>query len=141
MRNPVSTMIQMHGGQQICVIPFTFCSCYEAKLLFPNKLSPFESFRYVLIAYHGLYHRIYTRTNITLMIASVWAFSFGIMVPPLTESWGKLGKNNETKSCTILRYLLAGSAMVAGYSLIRFSFKNSKQLKDAELLNRGLGVS
>ena len=60
-------------------------------------------FRYVLIAYHGHYHRIYTKTNIALMIVGVWAFSFGIMVPPLAGIWGRLGEKKETFSCTILR--------------------------------------
>jgi len=82
------------------LFPFFFYGNVAASLM---SMVAITINRYVLIAYHGLYHRIYTRTNITLMIASVWAFSFGIMVPPLTESWGKLGKNNETKSCTILR--------------------------------------
>jgi hypothetical protein len=40
--------------------------------------------------------------NIWLMIAFVWMFSFGMMVPPLVEVWGSLGLHEPTFSCTIL---------------------------------------
>ena len=58
--------------------------------------------RYVLIGYHASYLRIYTKTNIFLMILGVWVFSFGMMVPPLAEIWGYLGYKEDTFSCTIL---------------------------------------
>ena len=41
--------------------------------------------RYVLITYHGSYHQIYSRVNILLMVTLVWAFSFGMILPPLIE--------------------------------------------------------
>ena len=39
------------------------------------------------------------------MIFFVWAFSFGIMAPPLAEVWGKFGLKESTFSCTILMYV------------------------------------
>ena len=39
-----------------------------------------------------------------LMVAGVWIFSFGLLVPPLLEVWGTLGLDPPTFSCTILRY-------------------------------------
>ena len=61
------------------------------------------SFRYVLISCHANYGRIYSQTNIFLMIAFAWTFSFGILVPPLAEVWGTFGLKEKTFSCTILR--------------------------------------
>ena len=45
----------------------------------------YDLFRYVLITYHGSYHQIYSRVNILLMVTLVWAFSFGMILPPLIE--------------------------------------------------------
>ena len=39
----------------------------------------------MLITYHGSYHQIYSRINILLMVTLVWAFSFGMILPPLIE--------------------------------------------------------
>ena len=70
--------------------------------MFPNNII-FITSRYVLISCHASYSRIYSRSNIFLMIVFVWAFSFGMLVPPLTETWGRLGYDNATFSCTILK--------------------------------------
>ena len=69
--------------------------CYAVILYF--------SLRYVLITYHGRYNHIYSRVNILLMIFTVWAFSFGMILPPLLEVWGTLGLDRATFSCTILK--------------------------------------
>ena len=37
------------------------------------------------------------------MLLIVWVFSFGMMIAPLAEVWGKLGLDDPTFSCTILR--------------------------------------
>lgn len=57
----------------------------------------------MLISCHASYGRIYSRVNIAVMVAAVWAFSFGMLVPPLAEVWGRLGLNEATFSCTILK--------------------------------------
>ena len=57
----------------------------------------------LLISCHANYSRIYSGVNIGLMIGFVWFFSFGMMVPPLAEVWGKLGLDEQTFSCTILK--------------------------------------
>ena len=62
-----------------------------------------SSFRYVLISCHANYSRIYSKLNIFLMIVFVWAFSFGMLVPPVAEVWGRMGLDESTFSCTILK--------------------------------------
>jgi hypothetical protein len=61
----------------------------------------------VLISCHAHYSRIYSRTNIALMIVAVWVFSFGMLVPPLADLWGTLGLEESTFSCTILRSVIS----------------------------------
>ena len=82
-----------------------FCSnnfeCFHEFLLIFCFL--FSHCRYILISCHANYSRIYSGVNIGLMIGFVWFFSFGMMVPPLAEVWGKLGLDEQTFSCTILK--------------------------------------
>ncbi|KAF4532827.1 hypothetical protein B566_EDAN002678 [Ephemera danica] len=59
--------------------------------------------RYILIACHSLYDRLYTKRYIFLMILFAWLFSFSMMIPPLVGAWGQLGLDPPTFSCTILR--------------------------------------
>lgn len=95
--------------------------------------------RYVLIAHHHRYDRIYQPRNIALMIAFVWAFSFAILIPPLIRSWGQFGYSPETFSCTILRlngrspkkflflfgFLLPCIVIVLSYSCIFYRVRQS----------------
>lgn len=37
------------------------------------------------------------------MIALIWLFSFGMMIPPLFGLWGRLGLDPPSFSCTILK--------------------------------------
>ena len=69
--------------------------------------------RYVLISYHGYYTYIYSRLNILIMVGVVWAFSFGMILPPLLEVWGTL-------------------ALTGKHSLVQFSSKFSYKTLDIE---------
>lgn len=59
--------------------------------------------RYTLILHPGRYSKIYTPLSLALQLFAIWAFSFGIMLLPLFEVWGRLGLDEETFSCTILK--------------------------------------
>lgn len=58
--------------------------------------------RYILIAHHHLYNKLYTRASIWLQMLSAWVIAFLIMLMPLAQIWGKLGLDETTFSCTIL---------------------------------------
>lgn len=60
-------------------------------------------FRYVLISRSDIYPRLYTSRGITMMLIGIWVISFSLLLPPLTEVWGRLGFDEKTFSCTILR--------------------------------------
>ncbi|XP_063992455.1 protein trapped in endoderm-1 [Diachasmimorpha longicaudata] len=59
--------------------------------------------RYVLISKPEIYPRIYTTRGITLMLIAIWGLSFSLLLPPLTGIWGRLGHDQQTFSCTILK--------------------------------------
>ncbi|XP_059468527.1 protein trapped in endoderm-1-like [Neocloeon triangulifer] len=88
-------------GETLCsLFPFFFYGNVAVSLL---SMVAITINRYILIACHGLYDRVYSRTSIILQMLFAWAFSFSIMIPPLVGAWGRLGYHEATFSCTILR--------------------------------------
>ena len=70
-------------GTTLCrIFPFFFYGNVAASLM---NMVAITVNRYVLISCHGYYATIYSRTNIVLMVLTVWAFSFGMILPPLIE--------------------------------------------------------
>eukprot|EP00088_Acartia_fossae_P022620 TRINITY_DN2377_c0_g1_i2.p1 TRINITY_DN2377_c0_g1~~TRINITY_DN2377_c0_g1_i2.p1 ORF type:complete len:372 (+),score=85.47 TRINITY_DN2377_c0_g1_i2:100-1215(+) len=126
-------------GDTMCrLYPFFFYGNVGASLI---NMVAITINRYVLIACPGSYGRIYSRSNILLMISGVWMFSFGLMVPPLVEVWGTLGLDPATFSCTILRdeddrspkkflflfgFLLPCIAIIVCYSAIFYRVRQSR---------------
>lgn len=125
-------------GPELCrVFPFFFYGNVAASLM---NMVAITVNRYVLISYHGSYHQIYSRTNILAMVAIVWLFSFGMILPPLIEVWGTLGLDSATFSCTILKkdgkspkkflfifgFLLPCIAIILCYSAIFYRVRQSR---------------
>jgi hypothetical protein len=57
-------------------------------------------YRYIMIAHHNVYSRIYTKLWIGAMIAFCWVLSFGMQVPTLLGVWGELQHYN-TEGCRV----------------------------------------
>jgi len=125
-------------GPELCrIFPFFFYGNVAASLM---NMVAITVNRYVLITYHGSYHQIYSRVNILLMVTLVWAFSFGMILPPLIEVWGTLGLDSATFSCTILKkdgkspkkflfifgFLLPCIAIILCYSAIFYRVRQSR---------------
>jgi len=125
-------------GPTLCrIFPFFFYGNVAASLM---NMVAITVNRYVLITYHGRYNHIYSRVNILLMIFTVWAFSFGMILPPLIEVWGTLGLDRATFSCTILKkngtspkkflfifgFLLPCVAIILCYSAIFYRVRQSR---------------
>jgi len=125
-------------GSALCrVFPFFFYGNVAASLI---NMVAITVNRYILITYHGSYHAIYSRANILIMVAGVWAFSFGMILPPLVEVWGTLGLDPTTFSCTILKkdgkspkkflfifgFLLPCLAIILCYSAIFYRVRQSR---------------
>ncbi|XP_075976949.1 G-protein coupled receptor moody-like [Anticarsia gemmatalis] len=58
--------------------------------------------RYIMISHPSLYPKIYTSRYLSMMIACLWAFPFGILIPTCLEVWGKFSLDTVTGSCTII---------------------------------------
>uniref|UniRef100_T1IMW7 G-protein coupled receptors family 1 profile domain-containing protein n=1 Tax=Strigamia maritima TaxID=126957 RepID=T1IMW7_STRMM len=58
--------------------------------------------RYVMIAHQQLYPRFYQFRSLTAMIAAIWIFSFGTLVPTLLGVWGRFGFDPKVGTCSIL---------------------------------------
>ncbi|CAB3247175.1 unnamed protein product [Arctia plantaginis] len=58
--------------------------------------------RYILISHPRQYVKIYTKRNLCLMIASLWLFSFGALIPTCLGVWGRFSLDTVTGSCTII---------------------------------------
>ncbi|XP_058792835.1 G-protein coupled receptor moody isoform X2 [Phymastichus coffea] len=59
--------------------------------------------RYIMIAHHGLYGRVYKKQWIALMIFFCWAFSYGMQIPALVGSWGSFAYDSNLETCSIVR--------------------------------------
>ncbi|XP_063872419.1 protein trapped in endoderm-1-like [Scylla paramamosain] len=136
-------------GDALCsVFPFFFYGNVATSLL---NMVAITVNRYILIAHHNLYDRVYRQHFIYLMIAFIWLFSFGMMVPPLLGVWGQLGLDPPTFSCTILKsngsspkkflflfgFLLPMIAIIACYSAIYYKVKQSRRNVAAHTNNCG----
>jgi len=134
-------------GSEMCrLFPFFFYGNVAASLM---NMVAITINRYILISCHANYSRIYSGVNIGLMIGFVWFFSFGMMVPPLAEVWGKLGLDEQTFSCTILKvndhspkkflmifgFLMPCIVIIACYSAIFLKVRQSRKNVQAHMNN------
>lgn len=96
--------------------------------------------RYILIMWHSVYARLYSRAHILLMVLLVWLTGFSLLVPPLVGAWGCLGLEPRSFSCTILKkdgaspkklvfvvgFALPCTVMAAAYSCIYWRVRRSR---------------
>ncbi|XP_066584035.1 G-protein coupled receptor moody isoform X2 [Prorops nasuta] len=59
--------------------------------------------RYIMIAHHGIYQRVYKKYWIATMIMFCWLFSYGMQVPTLLGIWGKFDYDKNLETCSIVR--------------------------------------
>ena len=125
-------------GPVLCrLFPFFFYGNVAASLM---SMVAITVNRYVLIAFHGYYRKIYTYRNIIIMLFAVWTFSFGMIFPPLVDIWGTLGLDEATFSCTIKKlngkspkkflflvaFLLPSISISLCYSAIFYKVRSSR---------------
>ncbi|KAG5682437.1 hypothetical protein PVAND_011789 [Polypedilum vanderplanki] len=58
--------------------------------------------RYIMIAHHSIYARIYKKINVYAMIIFCWIFSYGFQIPTLLSKWGQFGYDEKLETCSIL---------------------------------------
>ncbi|XP_012256317.2 G-protein coupled receptor moody isoform X2 [Athalia rosae] len=59
--------------------------------------------RYIMIAHHGLYAKVYKKHWIASMILVCWCFSYGMQVPTLLGAWGKFDYDVNLETCSIVK--------------------------------------
>ncbi|XP_075158497.1 G-protein coupled receptor moody isoform X2 [Haematobia irritans] len=57
--------------------------------------------RYVMIAHHNSYGKIYKRHWIAAMIVFCWVFSYGMQLPTLVGAWGTFAYDEKLGTCSI----------------------------------------
>lgn len=101
--------------------------------------------RYILIAWHGLYSKIYKPLYIIFQIICFWLIAFFMMLPPLIGIWGEMGLDEQTFSCTILSkdgksmkkflfligFLVPCLVIIISYSCIYITVKRQKTKLEA----------
>ncbi|XP_055912322.1 G-protein coupled receptor moody [Eupeodes corollae] len=58
--------------------------------------------RYIMIAHHSAYAKIYKRHWIGVMIAFCWLFAYGMQLPTLFAVWGKFDYDARLGTCSIM---------------------------------------
>lgn len=87
-----------------CLLITKLFECFHSTyFILKNKVNFMYVHRYVLISRAEIYSKIYTNRGITLMLIAIWTISFSLLVPPLLGVWGRLGLDEATFSCTILK--------------------------------------
>ncbi|XP_037943819.1 G-protein coupled receptor moody isoform X3 [Teleopsis dalmanni] len=66
--------------------------------------------RYVMIAHHSCYEKIYKKHWIALMLIFCWMFSYGMQLPTLLGVWGTFGYDPKLGTCSIMNDELGHSS-------------------------------
>ncbi|XP_076304625.1 protein trapped in endoderm-1-like isoform X1 [Tachypleus tridentatus] len=126
-------------GDTLCFLfPFFFYGNVAASLM---SMTAITINRFILINHPNKYEQIYKKRYIALMIAFSWIFSFVLLVPTLTSSWGTFGLDPETFSCTILKlhgkspkkflfvlgFLIPCVVIIISYSCIFFKVRRTRE--------------
>ncbi|KAK2721873.1 protein trapped in endoderm-1-like [Artemia franciscana] len=90
----------VHGDGLCKTFPFFFYGNVGTSLM---SMVAITLNRFVLISSPSWYDKIYKAKHNLVMIAGIWLFSFGILLPTMFDSWGTFGLDAPTFSCTILK--------------------------------------
>ncbi|CAF4875567.1 unnamed protein product [Pieris macdunnoughi] len=88
-----------HGGALCKLVPFLRYGNVGVSLL---SIALITLNRYIMIAHHSWYSRVYRKHNIALMIVFSWMFSYGMQIPTLLGVWGKFDYDAELGTCSIV---------------------------------------
>ncbi|XP_068628487.1 G-protein coupled receptor moody isoform X2 [Battus philenor] len=88
-----------HGGALCKLVPFLRYGNVGVSLL---SIALITLNRYIMIAHHSWYARVYRKYNIALMIVFSWMFSYGMQIPTLLGIWGKFDYDPELGTCSIM---------------------------------------
>lgn len=88
-------------GELLCrVIPFIQYGNIGVSLL---CIAMITINRYIMIAHHSIYSKVYKRLWIGVMIGFCWLFSYGMQLPTFFKVWGAFGYDPNLRTCSILK--------------------------------------
>ncbi|XP_061718408.1 G-protein coupled receptor moody-like isoform X1 [Cydia pomonella] len=88
-----------HGDVLCKLVPFLRYGNVGVSLL---SIALITLNRYIMIAHHSCYGRVYRKYNIALMIVFSWMFAYGMQIPTLIGIWGKFDYDKELGTCSIV---------------------------------------
>ncbi|XP_063385334.1 G-protein coupled receptor moody-like isoform X1 [Cydia fagiglandana] len=88
-----------HGDVLCKLVPFLRYGNVGVSLL---SIALITLNRYIMIAHHSCYARVYRKYNIALMIVFSWLFAYGMQIPTLIGIWGKFDYDKELGTCSIV---------------------------------------
>ncbi|XP_063625411.1 G-protein coupled receptor moody-like isoform X1 [Cydia splendana] len=88
-----------HGDVLCKLVPFLRYGNVGVSLL---SIALITLNRYIMIAHHSWYGRVYRKYNIALMIVFSWMFAYGMQIPTLIGIWGKFDYDKELGTCSIV---------------------------------------
>lgn len=59
--------------------------------------------RYIMIAHHAIYSKVYKKYWIAAMIMFCWVFSYGMQIPTLLKVWGRFDYDPNLETCSIVK--------------------------------------
>lgn len=89
----------VHGDDLCIVFPYIRYANVGLSLM---SIATITINRYVLIVHTSVYERMYQKKFIGLTIATIWVFSFAMLLPTLFGKWGKFGFDPKILNCSIL---------------------------------------
>lgn len=97
-------------------------------------------FRYIMIAHHSWYSRVYRKHNIALMIVFSWMFSYGMQIPTLLGIWGKTCRANNLLFYSIRYYRIklkvSLNLIISFWSLLRWLAQTKNTKNDHNIRNK-----
>ncbi|XP_067638557.1 G-protein coupled receptor moody isoform X3 [Eurosta solidaginis] len=127
-----------HGSFLCKLIPFIQYGNIGVSLL---CIAMITMNRYVMIAHHGYYGKIYRKHWIAVMIVFCWAFSYGMQLPTLLGVWGKFDYDIRLETCSIMNdnhgrsskttlfitaFIIPGIVIIACYTKIFWVVRQSE---------------
>ncbi|GBP41817.1 G-protein coupled receptor moody [Eumeta japonica] len=93
----------LHVVSYIKVIEDVIMLVSDPPHVFHSRLTKQSKLKYIMIAHHGLYGRIYRKHYIAMMIVFSWLFAYGMQIPTLLGVWGKFDYDTDLGTCSIVK--------------------------------------
>ena len=104
---PILTHRFIHRGCEFMCLDYHFCEIFPFTFFGNIGVSLYIMVLLAIMRVFGVFNghllnKVFSRTNVKIMIVGVWILAFGFMCFPLTKTWGQFGFHPQTFSCTVM---------------------------------------